>query len=137
MQQIKKSFLFLFIFIGRVLARIFPRLRGETDRTGRQRFLIGKLAPGRTSEAFVSYLIGEKGFKENFPCWVDPGQVASLRLVDPKSGRHQYHVRLFGDREIRGHYEIMLKHEPLAHLLEQGMEERRNEFIAFLGDWVE
>lgn len=92
--------------------------------------------PGRNAHDLISYLVEQQGFENHYLCWVDPGQIASLRLIDPRDVRYQYHLRLFKDREVRGHYEKTLRRHPWHHLLEIGMEPRREQFLQFLGDWV-
>ena len=67
---------------------------------GRQNYLLGKLAPGESIESFVEFLL-DKGFGNHFVAFDDEGQVASLRYTP--DFKHQYHVRIFKDGEVRGH----------------------------------
>ena len=74
------------------------------------------------------------GYTNHFVAWKDPGQVLSFRkLVGLK---YQYHLRLFTDGEIRGHYEVTPESHPIAHFLEHGLEDRSQEFIDVLKDWL-
>src|SRR5258708_5141909 len=100
---------------------------------GRQNFIIGKMAMGVRLEDFLRYLHSQ-GFWNNFIAWHDDDQVVSLRkLVDFE---WQYHLRIFKDGEVRGHYECTPESHPRLHMKEIGMEERRDDFLRFVGDWV-
>ena len=100
---------------------------------GRQDYVIGRMAPGVKLEDFLRYL-HTQGFSNHFIAWEDDGQVVSLRkLVNFK---WQYHLRIFGDGEVRGHYERTPEGHPIWHLKEIGREERRKDFLRFIGDWV-
>ena len=100
---------------------------------GRQNWVIGTLASGRSSEGFIQYL-HTKGFFNHFIAWHDDDQVFSLRLL--VDFEWQYHIRLFKDGEIRGHYEYTPEAHPRWHVKEVRWEPRRGEFLEFLGDWV-
>lgn len=100
---------------------------------GRQPFLLGKVAPHISIEEFVAYLI-ENGYGYHRVAWEDDGEVVSLRLV--RDFERQYHVRIFEDREIRGHYEYTPECYPIAHLWDIGREERKEEFLQLVGDRI-
>jgi hypothetical protein len=109
--------------------------KAKVERWGhRQRFLIGIIAPGETIESVVKHLIG-KGYYNHFVAWEDQGEVVSLRFT--KNFSHQYHLRLFEDGEVRGHYEYTPECYPWKHYYEIGcFEARREEFLEALGDKV-
>jgi hypothetical protein len=48
----------------------------------------------------------------------------------------QYHLRIFHDREVRGHYEYTPESYPLRHLKKVNMQHRREEFLHILGGWI-
>lgn len=96
---------------------------------GRQNYLLGRLAPGETIESIVGYLL-QKGYGNHFIAWEDDGQVVSLRYVE--NFERQYHIRIFDDGEIRGHYEYTPEYRPLLHVKEIGMEPRFDEFLELL-----
>jgi hypothetical protein len=100
---------------------------------GRQNFTLGTLVPGRKIDDFIQYL-HFRGFFNHFIAWKDDGQVISLRKLE--NFEWQYHIRVFKDGEIRGHYEYTPESHPAWHLKEIGMEERREIFLNYLGDWV-
>ena len=106
---------------------------GIIKHSGRQKFLLGKIAPGETIES-VSMRLVEHGYGNHFVAWDDDGQVVSLR--NTPSFTHQYHVRIFHDGEVRAHYELTPESYPFKHLKEVGMEARREEFLALLEDKI-
>jgi hypothetical protein len=105
----------------------------RSERTGRQPFLIGHIAPGASVEDFVEHLVSQ-GFGNHFIAWLDQGEVASLRLVE--NFVYQYHVRIFEDGEVRGHYEFTPECHPIKHLRARGQEHRLEAFRAFFGNFV-
>ena len=101
--------------------------------TYRQNYVLGRLRRGRKMADFLKHL-ETVGFGNHFIAWNDDGQVASLRkLIDFK---WQYHLRIFKDGEVRGHYELTPESHPFKHYNKRGQEARRDEFLSFLGDWV-
>jgi hypothetical protein len=106
---------------------------GVLHHEGRQDYLLGHLTPGRTMEDFVKYL-ETQGLANHFIALRDDDEVVSLRrLVDFE---HQYHLRIFKDGEIRGHFEYTPESHPRRHMEKVGQEPRRADFLQFLGDWV-
>jgi hypothetical protein len=100
---------------------------------GRQDYMLGFLAPGKNMDDFLRHL-EQQGFGNHFIAWDDDGQVASLRRLEGFAW--QYHLRIFKDREVRGHYELTPEAHPFRHYRKQGQEARREKFEEFLGDWV-
>ncbi|MDP2789051.1 MAG: hypothetical protein Q8O46_03315 [bacterium] len=99
----------------------------------RQKYHIGWLAPERTLEDLKLHLHGQWGFGNHFVAWTDKGQVLSWRKLTDSS---QYHLRVFEDGEIRGHYEYTPEGHPLAHLRNKGEKNMEEDFLKFLGDFV-
>jgi len=97
---------------------------------GRQNYLLGRLAPGETVESFVEFLL-ERGFGNHFIALTDEGQLVSLRYTP--NFQYQYHVRIFEDGEVRGHYEPTPEHAPIRHMSEGILEDRFEEFMALFG----
>jgi len=100
---------------------------------GRQHYVIGRMAPGAKLEDFLRYLHAQ-GFANHFIAWKDDDQIVSLRKI--VNFEWQYHLRIFNDGEVRGHYECTPESHPRRHLKEIGVEERREDFLRFVGDWV-
>jgi hypothetical protein len=103
------------------------------DQKGRQRFLLGTLRPEKTTTHLIEHLTLQ-GYGENVVAWKDNGEVASLRL--PDGFRFQYHIRIFDDGEVRGHYEYTPEAHPLKHYYEVDMEERRDYFLELLHEFI-
>ena len=121
--------------------RFFPALQKALlkwhlvfHEKGRQRYHIGWLAKGKTLAELKRHLHSKWGFGNHFIAWGDEGQVLSWRkLADFKD---QYHLRVFSDGEIRGHYEYTPESHPIAHFDEKDETFRKKEFLKFLGDFV-
>src|SRR3989344_3369309 len=124
----------------RIITPAFPYARdslvklGILHHEGRQRYLLGWISRGRTIEGLIEHL-ARKGFANHFVAWVDTDESVSLRKLT--NFHWQYHLRVYTDGEIRGHYELTPEAHPIAHFKEIGMEPRREEFLEFLGDWLE
>lgn len=103
-------------------------------KKGRQQYHVGWLAPGKTLEDLKQHLHEKWGFGNHFIAWVDEDQVLSWRkLTDFED---QYHLRVYGDGEICGHYEFTPEAHPLQHLEEKGEREAKEDFLKFLGEFV-
>ena len=101
---------------------------------GRQRYHLGWLAPGKTLAGLEKHLHDQWGFGNHFVAWADSGQVLSWRKLADFD--HQYHIRVFKDGEIRGHYEYTPESKPIAHFAEKNESSQRAEFRKFLGDFA-
>jgi len=101
---------------------------------GRQPYHLGWLAPGKTLEGLEKHLHNEWGFGNHFVAWKDAGQVLSWRKLE--NFDNQYHIRVFKDGEIRGHYEYTPESKPIQHFVEINEQERRDEFMKFLSNYV-
>ena len=127
--------------IWRHLYRIFPWVQKHFlkwhlvwHEKGRQPYHIGWLAPGKTLEELEKHLHNEWGFGNHFIAWKDNGQILSWRKLE--SFDEQYHLRVFKDGEIRGHYEYTPESKPVAHFTEINEQERPDEFKKFLGNYI-
>lgn len=100
---------------------------------GRQRIPLGRLAPGKSMKEFIAYLVS-RGYANHFVAWEDEGELVSFRYV--VDFNFQYHLRIFMDGEVRGHYEYTPESHPIWHLQEVGFEERRDEFLNLLKEWI-
>ncbi len=99
----------------------------------RQRFHIGWLKSGATLVELKKYLSERWGFGNHFVAWHDDGQVLSWRRL--ASFSEQWHLRVYSDGEIRGHYEKTPEAHPFEHFNEVGEADRTNDFKMFLGDF--
>jgi hypothetical protein len=109
------------------LGVIWPR------NSGRQPHLIGTLAPNKKIGGFLKHLESQ-GFGNNFVAWEDSDELAGLRR--PDGFHYQYHLRIFKDGEVRGHYEFTPEAHPIRHLGYRHMKDRRDDFLFFCGDWI-
>lgn len=100
----------------------------------RQKYHIGWLAPGKTLEGLKLHLHSKWGFGNHFIAWMDPGQVLSWRKLT--DFQDQYHLRVFSDGEIRGHFEFTPEAHPIEHFIEKGEIDKRKDFLNFLGDFT-
>jgi hypothetical protein len=112
-------------------ALIFCRI---IHHSGRQQYLVGKLASNKTANDFVNHM-QSLGFHKYKIAWKDDGEILSLRKL--ASFDFCYHIRLFEDGEIRGHYERTVESNFWHHFFEVGMEQREREFREFLGELLE
>ena len=119
----------IFMKVQRVLLRY-----GILHYKDRQQYHIGWLAPEKSLDELKTHLHNEWGFGNHFISWIDPGQVLSWRkLSDTKN---QYHLRVFYDGEIRGHFEATPEASILNHMFKKGIKESQLDFLKFLGDFV-
>ena len=133
-QTIKKD-------IWRKIYPIFPWVQSHFlkwhlawHEKGRQPYHIGWLAPGKTLQDLEKHLHNEWGFGNHFVAWADTGQVLSWRKLE--SFDYQYHLRVFKDGEIRGHYEFTPESKPVEHFVEINEQARIEEFRKFLGNYI-
>jgi hypothetical protein len=133
-------------FFWRLYTPVHPLLRDasvalglvnhiERYPQGRQPYTLGTIVPEMTIQDFVAYLI-TKGFGNHFIAWEDAGQVVSLRYMD--DFKYQYHLRVFTDREVRGHYEYTPECHPVLHMKTKDVpfEARRDFFLNMIGDKI-
>lgn len=97
----------------------------------RQKYHIAWLSPHYTLEELKHHLSTKWGFGNHFVAWEDRSQVLSWRKLN--SFQQQYHLRIFVDGEIRGHFEYTPESSPIAHLLKKGQQAKTKDFLQFLG----
>jgi len=113
----------------------YPSLLREIERlgfhSGRQPYVLGRLNPRYQAEDLRRHL-AEQGFEPAILAWKDSGEVLSMRKVD----KHifQWHVRLFSDGEIRGHYEYSPEGGALGHIFETAFKPDEERLQAMLGE---
>lgn len=105
----------------------------EVKNNGRQNFLLGKVSPEHSAQELAKFLVS-KGFGNNFIAWRDTDEFISLRkTVDFKQ---QYHIRIFKDGEVRGHFEFTPEYHPILHMIRVGFEDRPDDFNELLRGWI-
>lgn len=113
--------------------KIIEKRYAKYRPNGRQHYLLGRLAPEETVESVVEFLV-ERGYANHFVALRDEGEAVGLRFVP--NFKHQYHLRIFTDGEVRGHYEYTTECHPILHDRQIGFEDRREEFFELLGDKI-
>lgn len=103
------------------------------QHTGRQEHLLGTLAPEEMIESITRYLVSQ-GYGNHFVAWRDKGEMVGLRRVE--NFEYQYHIRIFEDGEVRGHYEYTPECHPILHMCRAGREPRREAFLQLLGERI-
>ena len=103
-------------------------------KKGRQHYPVGWLASGKTLEGLKKHLHEKWGFGNHFIAWIDEDQVLSWRKLT--DFQDQYHLRVYKDGEICGHFEFTPEAHPLEHMEEKGEREAKEDFFNFLGDFV-
>lgn len=103
-------------------------------KKGRQRYHIGWLSPGKTLAELKSHLYDKWGFGNHFIAWIDEDQVLSWRKLT--DFQDQYHLRVYKDGEICGHFEYTPEAHPFEHLEEEGEVDKTEDFLKFLGSFV-
>jgi len=103
-------------------------------KKGRQKYHLGWLPPGKTLAELKNHLHKKWGFGNHFIAWIDEDQVLSWRKLT--DFQDQYHLRVYKDGEICGHFEFTPEAHPLEHLEEKGEIDKKEDFLKFLGEFV-
>ena len=123
--------------IWKIMYRIWPPVVRLLElvkiHNSRQDFLLGHLSPKYNLESFKKFLL-EQDFEFNVLSYRDPGEILAMRKLD--SLKYQYHIRLFNDGEIRGHYEYAPEAKPIAHSFATLMESKKEYFEKILKDYI-
>ncbi|HUX35882.1 MAG TPA: hypothetical protein VMV71_02505 [Candidatus Paceibacterota bacterium] len=80
---------------------------------GKPKDFLGNIAPHLSMRDFVEFLV-KKGYKNHFVAWKYKGEVVSLRYVENFS--RQYHIRVFENGSVCGHYEYTPESRPFTHM---------------------
>lgn len=112
-----------------VIYKIWPPVLRTLEKVkfhkGRQEYLIGHLKDTQSVYNLKKHLT-KNGFEKAILSWIDTGEILSMRKIDNKI--FQYHLRVFNDTEIRGHYEYSPEAKPLFHCLEKYFEPKKEYF---------
>lgn len=114
--------------------KIYPPFLRILERFGfhktRQKYHVGYLAPQYKADDLKKNLL-EKDFENAILTWRDPSEILNMRKIDAEI--YQYHLRIFEDGEIRGHYEYSSEGNPWGHIVETCFEPRLDYFKELLG----
>ena len=100
----------------------------------RQPYHVGWLAPKKSLADLKRHLSSKWGFGNHFVAWEDTDQILSWRKLD--SFDDQYHIRVFNDGEIRGHYEFTPESAPLRHFFATRFNPKHYDFLQFLDGYI-
>lgn len=120
----------------RMITPFFPYIRNALTTSniiphvGRQPFLLGHITKGVRLEDFIHELI-KIGYGNHFVAWRDSGELIGLRITD--GFKYQYHLRVFANGAVHGHYEYTPEAHPFGHLMGIGFEKRSGVFLKQLG----
>ncbi len=126
--------------LWKMLEPTWPSLRdlwlwlGLVHHNQRQLYTYGFLKPGLTQHD-LKQLLQYEGFCNDYLAWVDPDETLNMHKV--VNTKWQYHVRLYVDGEIRGHYEYTTESHPFKHLHEVGMVDGREYLAPLLAPLLE
>jgi len=98
----------------------------------RQNYPIGFIK-GRDINKAKGLLI-KKGYEKDIFAWKDPGEIISMRKMD--GDLFNYHIRIFNDGEVRGHYEYASESKPLKHIFESCFIPKKSYFRALLRKYL-
>jgi len=117
---------------------IQPPIRKVLQATGshkkRGEYLLGLLNTEKYTLAdFNAYLISI-GFERTKLAWKEPGEILSLRRVDGL--KFQWHIRVFDDGEVRGHYELSPESSPIKHLRNKVFNDDKEFLHSLLGEYI-
>lgn len=112
------------------LLRFLERMKVHSKR---QPFILGKVRGNASIEEIQSFLVGN-GFEHAILAWKDPEEVLSVRKRDKSN--FQYHLRIYNDMEIRGHYEFRPETNPWKHIRETLFESKEQDFKLLLQPYL-
>ena len=121
----------------RVLTPIYPTILdgiialGIVRHSGRQPFLLGYVSPNISLKEFIHQTI-KRSYGNHFVALHDSNELVSLRITD--GFEYQYHLRVFEDGAVHGHYEYTPEAHPFLHLYEVGFEDKRDFFLSQFGE---
>lgn len=120
-----------------VIYPVFPWIERNLNflhEKQRQPYHLGWIAPGASIDELKKHLSLVHGFGNHFVSWTDSDQVLSWRKL--VSFREQYHIRIFRDGEIRGHFELTPEAAPIRHFRDIGQSAKTEEFKQFIGPFL-
>lgn len=123
--------------IWRMLYPVWPQIEHMAlfiHGKKRQKYHIGWLAEGQTLATLKTHLSRKWGFGNHFVAWEDKDQALSWRKLD--NFERQYHLRVFKDGEIRGHYEYTPEASAIKHFFSINSPAKTRDFMKFLGPFV-
>lgn len=124
--------------IWKIITPLFPFLRTKFGFLRYLRYIGRETYPIGFSPLPFSIIENElekAGFVKYYVAWLDQGEVLSMRKSD--GFEWQYHIRIFNDGEVRGHYELTPEYQAFKHFFDFGKVARSNEFHEMIGHLLE
>ena len=112
---------FQFIVVSFGVYKCFPR----------SKFLLGKL---RVPLEEAKQHLKKQGFFSNRISLILQGQTLSMRKLDPEKPDWQYHIRIFCDGEVRGHYEMTPEDHSFTHMKSTNTIDKEKELKEMVSD---
>lgn len=123
--------------IWRIIYIVYPPFLRVLEKVkiheGRQNFLLGYLNKKYNLFDLRDFLFAN-GYEDAILAWKDTGEILNMRLIDKEI--YQYHLRVFENGEIRGHYEYSPESHPLKHVSAIFFENRNEYFEQLFGDFL-
>ena len=123
--------------IWSVIYKIYPPILRFLEfcgfHRGRQAYHVGRIHDLGDLSTIKQHLKHE-GFEDAVLAWKDSDELLNMRKVDNK--KFQYHIRLFDDGEVRGHYEYSSEGNPWRHIREIGFTSSKKYFCEILNKWL-
>lgn len=123
--------------IWRIIYRVWPPVLRVLEtlkiHNYRQPWLLGHLNK-KYSKSDLRGVLEKDGFEDAILAWRDPGEILGMRKIDKKI--FQYHIRLFNNGEIRGHYEVSSEGGPWQHVTSNGFRPADEYFEKLLGNFL-
>lgn len=132
-KKLKYAFWRVFTPVHPIVRGLAVPVRKMKGLAKRQPYLIGTISAERSIESLVKHLVAN-GYHLHPVAWNDPGELVSMRRV--VGFDWQYHLRIFEDGEVRGHYELTPESYPFKHLKTEKQEDRYDEFAALLEGFI-
>lgn len=100
----------------------------------RQPYLLGRFHGEKYSHDDFRKFLVSIGFEKSKLAWSEAGEAISMRRVDGL--KFQWHVRVFKDGEVRGHYEYSPESHPIRHLRLKVFKPDREFLLSLFQDYV-
>jgi|SRR3989338_2259303 len=121
----------------RFVYKTYPPCLRILEKSGihakRHDFVQGSLEEAVSIQGLRRFLL-DKGFEDAILAWKDPQEVLSMRNIDAQI--FQYHLRIYKDGEVRGHYEYSSEGNPWEHIMEKRFEPASEYFEILLNPYL-
>jgi hypothetical protein len=124
--------------VWRIAYAMHPPIRKVLQVAGSHKkrgdYLLGHLDAEKHTLADLNAHLISIGFERTKLAWKEPGEILSLRRVDGL--KYQWHIRVFDDGEVRGHYELSPESSPLKHLRSSVFNDDKEFLLSLIGNYL-